>query len=239
MPPSLADSDSDSARDDCFDEFYETDDEAEEDGKPIPVPADVGQLTEKPPKHKNLDTWKLVGNTLQRIHRTPRYRLFYPTEKNCPIPVEYLDILRRTQTDLRDKSESQVEDFWYDNADKTGLSQPWIGKTVFHLLHPKADKGMVWVDGRQTRKQKTTRPDSIWPEMWPGLSEKQKQIEIEKWKIEGPLREAARKKRCIFELPEGEGVQNIIKAARNKLDVPVAAAMPLVAVIKQNRGSRS
>ena len=51
---------------------------------------------------KRQDSWAIKGQTIQRIHRQCRLRKFTPTEKNCPIPLEYIDITRRTVTTLRD-----------------------------------------------------------------------------------------------------------------------------------------
>ena len=41
---------------------------------------------------------------------------------------------------------------------------------------------------------KTTRPGSIDQYTWPKLNDKQKEEAIEKWKIDGPIREAERVK---------------------------------------------
>ena len=67
--------------------------------------------------------------------------------ENCPIPVKYLDVLRRTYTDIESKDENDIEDLWTDDGAKA-LSESWRGKTVFTLLKPRAPPGYNWMTGR-------------------------------------------------------------------------------------------
>ena len=53
------------------------------------------------------DTWQLTEEVLIRVHNTPRTKLFTPSsdpEDACPIPIEYLDIMRRTDTSAHSKA---------------------------------------------------------------------------------------------------------------------------------------
>ena len=50
--------------------------------------------------------------------------------------------------------------------------------------------------GRETKKQATTRPDSVIPEVWQDFKKKARLEEIELWKTEGPRRQKARDKRA-------------------------------------------
>ncbi len=68
-------------------------------------------------------------------HAVPRSKLFVPTDENCPFPVKYLDVTRRTYTDLENKAEAEVEDIWTDDGPRQ-LSDSWRGKTVFTILRP-------------------------------------------------------------------------------------------------------
>ena len=46
-----------------------------------------------------------------------------------------------------------------------GLSDPWTSFTQFTLLEEKTPDGYMWSGGRLTRKQLTSRPDHLWPEL--------------------------------------------------------------------------
>ena len=155
--------------------------------------------------------------------------------------------MRRTKTDIRDKSESEVRDLWYDNDPEKKLTVPWVGTTTFILLRPKLQDGWYWLDGRETRRQSTTRPDSIRPEDWRGLSKKIQEREIDLWKVEGSLRDKARSKRaseakrssfCDVPLDDKKKYNEIMDRARVELTPPTAPAMPLIELIKQKNDRR-
>ena len=46
---------------------------------------------------------------------------------------------------------------------------------------PNCKKDKKWVNGRPTKVQQTTRPDTIWPVEWPKLSRNQKRDDIGIW----------------------------------------------------------
>ena len=48
-------------------------------------------------------------------------------------------------------------------------SDPWTGFTQFTILDEKAPDGYTWSRGRLTRKQLTSRPDHLWPELWKSM----------------------------------------------------------------------
>ena len=111
---------------------------------------------------------------------------------------------RITETDLESQAESRTSDLWYrqDEIDAEGVlprdfSSPWRGQTMFHLLRPAPCPGYRWAQGRLTHIQKTQRPDNVTPEAWLLLSHKQKQIAIDKWKVESKILSEARKLRQI------------------------------------------
>jgi hypothetical protein len=115
------------------------------------------------------DFWTLNSDVLIRHHRTPRKSLYVPKPGDLPIPIDYLDVKRRTETDLDDFSESSISDFWSEAGSRM-LSHKWTGKTVFEILRPSPPSGFKWISGRLTKVQETTRPDDVWPEMWRGMS---------------------------------------------------------------------
>ena len=65
--------------------------------------------------------------------------------------------------------------------------------TQFTLLSEKPPNGYMWSGERLTRKQATSRPDYLWPELWRGMSKNAKQREKHKWAIEKPKFDIARR----------------------------------------------
>ena len=81
--------------------------------------------------------------------------------------------------------------------------------------------------GRLTRKQLTSRPDHLWPELWEKMGENAKLKEKQKWSHEKPPLDNARKLRGIYFIDtEDKEFKETIKNARKKLETPVAPAMP-------------
>ena len=169
------------------------------------------------------DYWSSSGSTLTRHHRTPRVKLFMPDEPGaeCPIPLKYLDVTRRTETSCDSSSEKCIRDLWVDNA--PDLSEPWLGKTVFDIIPRPAKEGHQWVNGRHTKVKKCTRwpfrPPNVWPEDWGRIGPKHKQKAIDDWNKEKPLRDAARAKKGLTEFvpPDDKEYEQIIKDAQEKL----------------------
>ena len=59
----------------------------------------------------------------------PRYELYIPNESDgCPFPIKWLDVHRKTETDLEDKVEKYIEDYWCNDENSVRrLSLPWVG----------------------------------------------------------------------------------------------------------------
>ena len=189
-----------------------------------------GDDSDTVPETGEPDTWTLTPDVLIRHHVNPRTKLYVPEDRDCPVPVKYLDITRRTETDLDSAAEKSIQDYWYDSPSKS-LSSPWTGRTVFDLLRPKPPDGFKWVEGRLTRVQTTTRPDNIWPEVWKSLSAKAKKKAIWEWDRECTRRDALRSKRGIHDIPNAEVDEYTKTLARAALkhSIPPAPAMPTVA----------
>ena len=116
------------------------------------------------------------------------------------------------------------------------LSDPWTGFTQFTLLDEKAPDGYTWSGGRLTRKQLTSRPDHLWPELWKSMGKNAKLKEKQKWSEEKIHLDNARKLRGIYFIdPEDKEFKETIKNARKKLETSVAPAMPCK--IMKNCGS--
>ena len=111
------------------------------------------------------DFWSMSGNFTYRHHVEPRVKLFSPREESFPIPLKYIDVSRTTHTNLDVKQEKRIDDYWNIDGSRD-LSDPWTGFTQFTLLEEKAPDGYMWSGWRLTRKQLTSRPDHLWPELW-------------------------------------------------------------------------
>ena len=91
--------------------------------------------------------------------------------------------------------------------------------------------------GRLTRKQLTSRPDHLWPELWKSMGKHAKLKEKPKWSEEKIHLENARKLRGISFIDlEDKEFKETIKSARKKLETSVALAMPCK-IVKKNCGS--
>ena len=85
----------------------------------------------------------------------------------------------------------------------------------------------TWSGGRLTRKQTTSRPDTLWPKIWKDISKASKRKEKQNWAIEKPRLHNARKLRGIYLIdPAGEEFKVIMKNASRKLEVPMPGAVP-------------
>ena len=107
------------------------------------------------------------------------------------------------------------------------MSDAWTGFTRFTILSERPPDGYTWSGERLTRKQTTSRPDNVWPEMWKHMSDASKRKEKQKWAIEKPTLDNARSLRGIFFVdPDDEEFKRFMKNARRKLEIPMPAAMP-------------
>ena len=75
-----------------------------------------------------------------RHHRQPRINLYVPTAAECPVPLEFLDVMRTTHTDLEDRVEARIADIWTQDGERS-LSAEWTGKTSFDILRPEPPTG--------------------------------------------------------------------------------------------------
>ena len=172
------------------------------------------------------DFWSMSGSFIYRHHVEPRVKLYSLREESFPIPLKYIDVTRTTHTNLDVKQEKRIDDYWNIDGSRD-LSDPWTGFTQFTLLDEKAPDGCMWSRERLRRKQLTSRPDHLWPELWKSMGKHAKLKEKQKWSEEKLHLENARKLRGIYFIdPEDTEFKEIIKNARKKLETSVAPAMP-------------
>ena len=137
-----------------------------------------------------------------------------------------IDVSKTTHTNLDVKQEKRIDDYWNVDGSRD-LSDPWTGFTQFTLLEEKPPEGYMWSGERLTRKQQTSRPDHLWPELWKSMGKNAKLKEKQKWSEEKLHLENARQLRGIYFIdPEEKEFKETIKNARKRLETPVALAMP-------------
>ena len=144
-----------------------------------------------PPPHDSLpvageamhDFWSMSGSFIYRHHVEPQVKLYSPREESFPIPLKYIDVTRTTHTNLDLKKEKRIDDYWNIDGSRD-LSDPWTGFTQFTPLEEKAPDGYTWSGERLTRKQLTSRPDHLWPELWKSMGKHAKLKEKQKWSEE-------------------------------------------------------
>ena len=67
--------------------------------------------------------------------------------------------------------ENRIDDYWNIDGSRD-LSDSRTGFTQFTQLSekpPKPPEGYIWSGKRLTKRQATSRPDHLWPELWRGM----------------------------------------------------------------------
>ena len=171
------------------------------------------------------DFWSMSGNFIYRHHVEPRVKLYSPREESFPIPLKYIDVSRTTRTNLDVKQELRIDDYWNIDGSRD-LSDSWTGFTHFTELEEKPRKGCMWSGERWTRKQLTSRPDHLRPEIWTKLGRNAELREKQKWSIEKPKLDNARRWRGIYFIyPEDKEFKETVRNTRKKLETPMPPAM--------------
>ena len=78
---------------------------------------------------------------------------------------------------------SRIDDYWNIDGARD-LSDPWAGFTQFATLSEKPPEGHMWSGERLRKRQATSRPDHLWPDLWRGMSKNAKLREKHNWAIE-------------------------------------------------------
>ena len=147
----------------------------ESEGSPPPPPQD--SLLD--PGEAINEFWSMSGNFQYRHHVEPRVKLYSPREELFPIPLNNIDVSRTTHTNLGVMQESRVDDYWKIDGSRD-LSDSWTGFTQFTLLTERPPEGQMWSGERLTKRQATSRPDHLWPELWRRMSKNAKLREKQK-----------------------------------------------------------
>ena len=204
----------------------------ESEGSPPPPPQDslpdAGEAIN--------DFWSMSVNFIYLHHVEPRVKLYSPREESFPIPLKYIDVSRTARTNLDVMQESRIDDYWNIDGSRD-LSDSWTGFTQFALLREKPPEGYMWSGRRLTKRQVTSRQDHLWRELWTKLGRNAKLKEKQKWSIEKPKLDNARRLQGIYFIdPEDKEFKETIKNARRKLETPMAPAMPCKTCKKSKHG---
>ena len=176
------------------------------------------------------DFWSMSGNFIYRHHVEPRVKLHSPREESFPIPLStltYPELLIRIWMSSK-RSASMIIGISMGQETCQILAQAF---TEFTLLEGKPPEGDMWSGERLTRKQLTSRPDHLWPELWEEMGKNPKLKEKQKWSNEKLHLENARKLRGIYFIDPKE-FKETIKNAFKKLETTIAPAMPCKIVKK-------
>ena len=108
--------------------------------------------------------------------------------------------------------------------------------SVYSIRRETSRRIFLWSGERLTKRQATSRPDHLWPELWTKLGRNAKLRGEQKWSNEKPqLVNAGRLRGIYFIDLEDKEFKVTIRNARKKLETPVAPATPCK--IMKNCGS--
>ena len=80
---------------------------------------------------------------------------------------------------------------------------------------------------RFTKKQTTSRPDYLWPEIWKDMSEAAQRKEKQKWAIETPKLDNAGKLRCAEIVGSSDASSNALQDQRKNVQRKLVALLML------------
>ena len=143
------------------------------------------------------DFRSMSGNFKNHHHVEPRVKLYSPRKESFPIPLNFFDASRTTRTILDVKQEKRIDDYWNIDGSRDS-SDSWTISLGLPYWNKKPPDGHMWSGERLTKRQVTSRPDCLWPELWEKLGRNAKLKEKQKWSDEKPRLENARRLRGIF-----------------------------------------
>ena len=110
--------------------------------------------------------------------------------------------------------ESRIDDYWNIDGSRV-VCGSWTSFTQFTLSNEKPPDGYMWSGWRLTTRQATSRSDHLWPELWTKLARNAKLREKQKWTIEKPKLDNARRLRGIYFIdPDDKEFKETIRKGR-------------------------
>ena len=80
-----------------------------------------------------------LGSFVFRHHVQLRVKLYVPQEGSFPIPLNNIDVVKRTNTTLDASLESRIDACWSVDGDRM-LSGPWTAFPSLHIIERKASE---------------------------------------------------------------------------------------------------
>ena len=183
------------------------------------------------------DFWSMSGNFLYRHHVETRVKLQSPREELFPIPLKNIDVSRTTRTNLNVMQESRIDDYWNIDGSRD-LSDSWTGFTQFTSLCEETSRPIYVVRWETDKKAVNIQARSF---MARTLDQNGKKCQAEgeaqviTWKTK--TRWCQKIRRIYFSVCEDEEFKETVRNAREKLETPVAPAMPCKASKKGKHGA--
>ena len=127
-------------------------------------------LEEEPEEPEELvfatdDEWMIDENKMEliRLHKTMRQIMYDPKDGHTPIPLEFLDVKRKTIMEFSKERVVTQEDDWRSTERPTTRTPDyWRGKTVFRILPGGLEsRTSVPAKSRDPAHSKTGSPDDI------------------------------------------------------------------------------
>ena len=112
------------------------------------------------------DFWSISGNYSYRHHVESRARLYVPREESFPILLKYIDVTRSKHTDLDVQQGKRIDDCWTSIRTEIYQMRGQDSHGSPTILNVKPPDGYTWSGERLTKRQATSRPDHLWPEIW-------------------------------------------------------------------------
>ena len=176
------------------------------------------------------DYWVVQEDKIVRVHQTPRHELFHPESMEFPVPLDYIDVFRYTDANV--KGYNHHVDCWFTDPPEEQIPGPWVGKTTFHLRLPPPKPGWSIQNGRPTKiEANSKRPEYIWVEEWRHMTRKGQRQEMARWETLKPRIQQAREERGLRPIQKNnKDFWEAIAQAKNKHRPPTAPGMPLMEV---------
>ena len=95
------------------------------------------------------------------------------------ILLKYIDVTQVYNYIFGCNAGENIVDYWNVDGGRE-LSDTWTGFTRFTVLDEEPSDGFSWSGRRLTRKQTTSRPDTLWPVIWKDRSDASKRKEKQK-----------------------------------------------------------
>ena len=141
----------------------------------------------------------------------------------------------RIRTWMLYKKAGRIDDYWNIDGSRD-LSDSWTGFTQFTLFSETPPEGFLWSGERLTKRQATSRPDHLWPELGRGMARNARLRQKHKWAIEKPKLDNARRLRGIYFIDLRTRSSRKPLEMQEKLETPMAPAVPCKTCKKSKHG---